>query len=76
MFIASDDVENEKSMTIINEKDEIIGKEKSVKLLFYKAKLLSEKIELLEHENYKWITKDQKCKYKFAGADEAIFDLI
>lgn len=50
--------------------------EKSVKLLFYKAKLLSEKIELLEHENYKWITKDKKCKYKFAGANEAVFDLI
>ena len=50
--------------------------EKSIKLLFYKAKLLSEKIELLEHENYKWITKDEKDKYEFAGADKEAFDLF
>ena len=50
--------------------------EKSVKLLFYKAKLLSEKIELLEHENYKWISKDEKDKYEFAGVDKEAFDLF
>ena len=50
--------------------------EKSIKLIFYKAKLLSEKIELLEHENYNWITNDEKDKYEFAGADKVVFDLI
>ena len=50
--------------------------EKDIKLIFYKAKLLSEKIELLEHESYKWITKDEKDKYEFAGADKVVFDLI
>ena len=50
--------------------------EKDIKLIFYKAKLLSEKIELLEHESYKWITKDEKDKFEFAGADKAVFDLI
>ena len=50
--------------------------EKDIKLIFYKAKLLSENIELLEHESYKWITKDEKDKYEFAGADKVVFDLI
>ena len=50
--------------------------EKDIKLIFYKAKLLSENIELLEHEDYKWITKQNKDKFEFAEADKAIFDLI
>lgn len=50
--------------------------EKDIKLIFYKARLLSEKIELLEHEDYKWITKDDKDNFEFAGADKAVFDLI
>ena len=50
--------------------------EKDIKLIFYKAKLLSDRIELLEHESYKWITKDEKDKYEFAGADKIVFDLI
>ena len=49
--------------------------EKDIKLIFYKAKLLSDRIELLEHESYKWITKDEKDKYEFAGADKVVFDL-
>lgn len=50
--------------------------EKDIKLLFYKARLLSEKIELLEHEDYKWITKEDKDNFEFAGADKVVFDLI
>lgn len=50
--------------------------EKDIKLLVYKARLLSEKIELLEHEDYKWITKDDKDNFEFAGADEVVLDLI
>lgn len=50
--------------------------EKDIKLIFYKTRLLSEKIELLEHEDYKWITKDDKDNFEFAGADKAVFDLI
>lgn len=50
--------------------------EKDIKLIFYKAKLLSEGIELIEHESYKWITKEEKEKYEFAGADKIVFDLI
>lgn len=49
---------------------------KDIKLIFYKAKLLSKNIELLEHEDYKWITKNEKDKFEFAGADIAVFDLI
>ena len=49
--------------------------EKDIKLFFYVAKLLSEKIELLEHESYKWITKDGKDKYEYAGEDKIVFDL-
>lgn len=50
--------------------------EKDIKLMFYKATLLSDTITLNEHEDYKWITKEDKDKYKFAGADEIVFDLI
>lgn len=50
--------------------------EKDIRLIFYKAKLLSEKVELLEHESCKWITKDEKDKFEFAGADKVVFDLI
>lgn len=50
--------------------------EKDIKLIFYKAKLLSEKVELLEHESCKWIIKDEKDKFEFAGADKVVFDLI
>lgn len=50
--------------------------EKDVKLVFYKATLLSSKIELLEHEDYRWITKNQKDDFEFAGADKVVFDLI
>lgn len=48
--------------------------DKDIKLIFYKAKLLSEDIKLLEHENYKWITKDESTNFKFSHADNAIFE--
>lgn len=48
--------------------------EKDIKLIFYKAKLLSKDIKLLEHENYKWITKDEKSNFEFSPADTAIFE--
>ncbi len=50
--------------------------EKDIKLIFYKAILISENIELLEHEDYRWITKEDKDKFEFTDADKAIFDLI
>ena len=50
--------------------------EKDIKLIFYKAKLLSKNVELLEHERCEWITKDEKDKFEFAGADKIVFDLI
>lgn len=50
--------------------------EKDIKLVFYKAILLSENIDLLEHEDFRWITKDDKDKFEFAGADKIVFDLI
>ena len=64
------------------EVDEYVGEnvhhypEKDIKLIFYKAKLLSEQIELLEHEGYEWITKEEKDKFEFAGADKVVFDFI
>lgn len=50
--------------------------EKDIRLSFYKANLIGEKLELLEHEDYKWITKEEKSKFQFAGADEKVFELI
>lgn len=50
--------------------------EKDIKLIFYKAKLLSEEVELLEHESCKWIIKNQKDDFEFAGADKIVFDLL
>ena len=50
--------------------------EKDIKLVFYKATLLSDCIELLEHEDYRWITKEDKENFEFAGADKKVFELI
>jgi len=50
--------------------------EKDIKLVFYKARLLSDEITLREHENYKWITKKERDDFEFAGADKIVFDLI
>lgn len=50
--------------------------EKDIKLIFYKAKLISKEIELLEHEDYCWITKQEKDKFEFSGADIAAFDMF
>ncbi len=50
--------------------------EKDIKLIFYKAKLISEKIKLIEHEDYRWITKEEKESFEFAGADRIVFDMI
>lgn len=50
--------------------------EKDIKLSFYKATLISDKIELLEHEDYKWITKNEKDNFEFAGADKEVFNMI
>ena len=50
--------------------------EKDIKLIFYKANLLSEQVELLEHENCQWITKEEKDKFEFAEADNVVFDWI
>lgn len=49
---------------------------KDIKLKFFRATLLSSKIELLEHEDYKWITKEEKGNFIFAGADQIVFELI
>lgn len=48
--------------------------EKDIKLLFYKAELLSNTIKLLEHEDFRWITKEDKDKFEFSGADKAVFE--
>ena len=50
--------------------------EKDIKLMFYKAKLVSDKLVLKEHEDYRWITKEDKDKFEFAGADKMVFDLL
>ena len=50
--------------------------EKDIKLMFYKANLISEKLTLLEHESCAWITKENKDDYEFAGADTVVFDWL
>lgn len=50
--------------------------EKDIRLMFYEAKLLSEDVTLLEHEDCRWITREDKDKFEFAGADVKVFDLI
>lgn len=50
--------------------------EKDIKLIFYKAVLISENITLLEHEDCAWITKENKEEYEFAGADKIVFDWL
>lgn len=48
--------------------------EKDIKLIFYKAKLISKEIKLLEHEDFRWITKQEKDNFEFSGADKAVFE--
>lgn len=50
--------------------------EKDIRLTFYKAKLISDNIELLEHEDYRWIEKNEKDNFEFAGADKNVFELL
>lgn len=50
--------------------------EKDIKLVFYKAKLLSDDIELLEHEDAKWINAKKLENFEFAPADMAIVEKI
>ena len=50
--------------------------EKDIKLIFYKANLISENLTLLEHESCAWITKEDKDKFEFAGADKIVFDWL
>lgn len=50
--------------------------EKDIRLMFYKAKLLSDDVTLLEHEDCRWITKEDKGKFEFAGADVKVFEMI
>ena len=50
--------------------------EKDIKLMFYKADLISENLTLLEHESCAWITKENKDDYEFAGADKIVFDWL
>lgn len=50
--------------------------EKDIKLMFYRANLISEKITLLEHESFAWISKEDKDDYEFAGADKIVFDWL
>lgn len=48
--------------------------EKDIKLLFYKAELISENIKLLEHQDFRWITKNDKDNFEFSGADKIAFE--
>lgn len=50
--------------------------EKDIKLFFYKATLLNYEIKLLEHEDYKWITKQEKEEFEFAEANKIVFKLM
>lgn len=50
--------------------------EKDIKLMFYKADLISENLTLLEHESCAWITKENKDDYEFAGADKIVFEWL
>ena len=50
--------------------------EKDVKLYFYKAELIGDRLEVLEHEAVVWISKEEKEKYEFAGADDGVVDRL
>ena len=50
--------------------------EKDIKHMFYKARLIGENIEALEHEDFKWITKEDRDNFEFAGADRKVFEMI
>ena len=47
-----------------------------MKLYFYKAELIGDRLEVLEHEAVAWIRKEEKEKYEFAGADDGVVSVL
>lgn len=50
--------------------------EKDIRLNFYKADLIGENFELLEHEACSWIIENELYNYEFAEADKEIIHNI
>ncbi|MDO5556907.1 MAG: (deoxy)nucleoside triphosphate pyrophosphohydrolase [Clostridia bacterium] len=50
--------------------------DRKIKLIVYKAKLMSDDIELLEHEDAKWISEEELGNYEFAGADRCFVEKL
>lgn len=48
--------------------------DKVIKLIGYKAKLLSKNIEMLEHEDYCWISIEELKCYDLADADRKLIE--
>lgn len=50
--------------------------EKDIHLSFYKAELIGDEFELVEHEDYAFIQKEEAENYQFAGADVKVLEMI
>lgn len=50
--------------------------EKTVHLAVFKSKILQGEVKLLEHIDFKWITKEEFCSYEFCPADISIVEKI
>ena len=50
--------------------------EKDINLIALECKKINGKIRLLEHEDYKWVSKDELDNFQFAPADLFIIEKI
>ncbi len=50
--------------------------DKDVNLIALECKKINGEIRLLEHENYKWVTKDELDYFQFAPADMFIIERL
>lgn len=55
---------------------EFIYPEKAINLIALECKIINGKIQLMEHEDVKWISKEELENFEFAPADGFIVDAI
>ena len=66
------DIEVEKYL----DEKEFIYPEKTINLIALECKIINGKIQLMEHEDVKWISKAELENFEFAPADGFIVDAI
>ena len=58
------------------DENEFIYPEKTINLIALECKIINGKIQLMEHEDVKWISKEELGNFEFAPADGFIVEAI